>query len=68
MTLAVTDPPASSLLPVVYECPECGERQLERRCPDCNLFTRRLGRGGRCPHCDEPVTLSDFSDPTSPTP
>lgn len=52
------------LLPVIYECPECGERQLERRCPDCNLFTRRLGPGGRCPHCDETVTVADLSEAT----
>ena len=34
---------------VVYECPGCGERLLERRCPECNVFCRRLGPGGRCP-------------------
>ena len=29
---------------VIYECPECETRYLnERRCPDCNLFTRRIG-------------------------
>jgi len=53
--------PARSL-PVVYECSECGERLLQRRCPDCNLFTRRLGRGGRCLHCDELVTLNELAD------
>ncbi len=55
--------PARSL-PVVYECTECGERPLDRRCPDCNLFTRRLGPGGRCLHCDELVTLNDLNDST----
>lgn len=30
--------------------------------PDCNLFTRRLGPGGACPHCDEPVVLDDLVD------
>jgi len=49
-------------LTVVYECGECGQRLLERRCPDCNLFARRLGPGGCCPHCDEPVTLDDLVD------
>jgi hypothetical protein len=45
----------------VYTCPECDTRYLgERRCPDCNLFTRRLGPGGPCPHCDEPVALADI--------
>ena len=30
-------------LPAVYECAECGERMLERRCPDCHLFTPAAG-------------------------
>jgi predicted RNA-binding Zn-ribbon protein involved in translation (DUF1610 family) len=45
---------------VVYECPGCGERQATRRCQDCNLFTRRLGTGGECPHCGEPVLTSEL--------
>ncbi len=56
MTLATTTPSVPPSSPVVYEW-----RQLERRCPDCNLFTRRLGHGGRCPHCDEPVTLDELA-------
>ena len=44
----------------VYECPQCDARSLgERRCPDCNLFTRSLGPG-LCPHCDEPIAISDI--------
>ena len=47
---------------VIYECPECETRYLdERRCPDCNLFTRRIGPGGPCPHCDEPVAQTDLT-------
>lgn len=43
----------------VYECPTCETRFLgEQRCPDCHVFCRRLGPGGSCPHCDEPVTLT----------
>ena len=58
-------PPAGPLsprrLPTVYECPSCGARYLdEQRCPDCHLFCRRIGPGGRCPHCDEPVAISDL--------
>ncbi len=50
----------------VYECPACGARLLgEQRCPDCNVFCRRLGPGGRCPHCDEPVALTDLLGPTA---
>ena len=46
---------------VVYECPECSARYLgEQRCPDCHLFCRRVGPGGSCPHCDEPVAVADL--------
>jgi hypothetical protein len=45
----------------LYECPVCGEHYLdERRCPDCNLFCRALGPGGRCPHCDEPILAAEL--------
>jgi predicted nucleic acid-binding Zn ribbon protein len=45
----------------VYECPSCETRFLgEQRCPDCHVFCRRLGLGGPCPHCDDPVTLADL--------
>ena len=45
----------------VYLCPICDARFLgEQRCPDCNTFARRLGPGGPCPHCDEPVAVSDL--------
>ena len=47
----------------VYECPICEARFLgEQRCPDCHVFCRRLGPGGSCPHCDDPVTLTDLLD------
>ena len=46
----------------VYECPDCEARYLdERRCPDCHRFCRRIDHGGPCPHCDEPVALSDLT-------
>jgi predicted nucleic acid-binding Zn ribbon protein len=45
----------------VYECPTCEARILgEQRCPDCHVFCRRLGPGGLCPHCDDPVTLAEL--------
>lgn len=48
----------------VYECPECEQRLLgEQRCPDCSVFCHRLGPGAACPHCDEPVALSDLVGP-----
>ena len=47
----------------IYACPSCETRSLgEQRCPDCNTFTRRVGPGGFCPHCDEPVAVSDLLD------
>ncbi len=45
----------------VYECPACETRLLgEQRCPDCHVYCRRLGLGGPCPHCDDPVTLDEL--------
>ena len=45
----------------IYECPSCGERLVgERRCPDCQLFTRAIGLGGHCPECDTPLLLVDL--------
>ena len=59
----------------VYACPACDARYLgAQRCEDCNTFARRLGPGGLCPCCDEPVAVSDlFADdqltnPTIPAP
>jgi hypothetical protein len=54
---------AASALTVIYECPDCETRYLdERRCPDCNLFCRRIGTGGTCPHCDEPVAHDELTN------
>jgi hypothetical protein len=51
-------PPAGT----VYECPSCSSRYLgQQRCPDCQLFCRRVGPGGRCPHCDEVVAVGDLA-------
>ncbi len=47
----------------IYECPDCGERlHGEQRCQPCGSFARRIGIGGLCPHCDQPVALSDLID------
>ena len=49
---------------VIYECPSCETRYLgEQRCDDCNQWCRRIGPGGSCPHCDEPVAISDLITP-----
>ena len=46
----------------IYQCPECGQRYLgQQRCDDCGTFCRRIGPGGPCPHCDEPVAIKDLT-------
>ena len=45
----------------VYECPECETRLLGAQfCEDCRCFMRRLGPGGNCPCCDEPITFEEL--------
>jgi hypothetical protein len=45
----------------IYACGICGEQLLgERRCPECHVFTRAVGLGGRCPECDELILLADL--------
>lgn len=49
----------------IYECPTCESRLLgERRCPECHIFCRRLGLGGLCSHCDEPILIADLLPPS----
>jgi hypothetical protein len=46
---------------IVYQCPECEGRYLgEQYCFDCARFCRRVGVGGLCPACEEPVALIDL--------
>ena len=57
--------PAPRRATTVYVCAECEQRYLgEQWCPDCNRPCRRLGTGGSCPHCDEPVTFHDLTADT----
>ena len=45
----------------VYQCPSCGMRELGiQRCGDCGLFMARVGIGGLCPHCDEPLAVAEL--------
>ena len=45
----------------VYECEACDTRAVgEQRCEGCGAFMRRVGFGGPCPHCEEPVAVSDL--------
>ena len=53
----------------IYECPGCGQRlHGQQRCEDCGTFARRLGPGGPCPHCGEPVTITDLLQEVVTTP
>lgn len=63
-------PPAALAAPAprrpstVYECDSCSTRTLGgQRCEECGAFTRRVGIGGHCPHCDEPVAIADIVGP-----
>jgi hypothetical protein len=58
--------PTRSRRPVtVYQCLDCDELLLGQQwCPDCQRPCRRVGRGGTCPHCDEPVTIDQLLDAT----
>jgi hypothetical protein len=47
----------------IYECPACEARYLgTQRCPECGVFCRRIGIGGLCPACSEPVAVADLLD------
>jgi len=72
----LTPPPVIALPPrtprrdiTIYQCLACGTRQLGQQwCHDCNRPCIRVDLGGLCPHCDEPITISDITDqhPTPP--
>jgi len=48
----------------VYECTECGTRLVgQQRCDQCGTFMQRVGPGGPCPCCDEPVAISELLQP-----
>jgi predicted amidophosphoribosyltransferase len=53
----------------VYACPSCDMRFYGQQwCPDCNQPCTRVGLGGLCPHCQEPVALTDLLDTPQNTP
>jgi len=33
----------------------------QQRSDDCGTFCVRIGPGGTCPHCDEPVAIDDLT-------
>jgi hypothetical protein len=54
-------PTRSPRLAIVYECSGCGARYLgQQRCDECHRFCRRIGPGGLCLHCDQPIALADL--------
>jgi len=58
----------TSTLAAIYECTDCGERSTDPRCQDCNLFSHRLGNGGNCPNCDDPILVEELVNPTHQAP
>jgi hypothetical protein len=45
----------------VYACESCGTRALgEQRCEGCGLFMAKVGIGGLCPACSEPVAVEEL--------
>lgn len=63
------DPPSASPITTanskrahtIYQCPECETRHLNlQRCPDCQLFCRRLGSGGPSPCCEELILVEEL--------
>lgn len=62
--LAVVVPPTRTRREItVYACPECETRYLgEQWCHDRVRPCIRVGPGGACPHCDEPVAVTDLLD------
>lgn len=62
-----TAPPEAIAAPAapaqtIYACPACETRYLgQQRCPECGLFCSRVGPGGLCPHCEEPVAFVDLA-------
>ena len=64
-TPTVTTPTIPAQTPrrprTVYQCPNCDTRLLgTQRCEDCGVFMTRIGYGGTCPCCDEPVTFEEL--------
>ncbi len=45
----------------VYECDSCGARTVgDQRCETCGTFMRRIGLGGACPTCEEPIAVTEL--------
>ena len=45
----------------VYACQACDTKALGvQRCEDCGSFMTRVGLGGECPACSEPVAVCEL--------
>lgn len=52
----------------IYACPDCDTRYFAQQwCSDCNRPCRRIGLGGPCPNCEEPVAVTDLFDTDTTT-
>ncbi len=61
MTIPTPTPAVSRRSVSVYQCEECEQCYLASQwCYDCNRPCRRLGFGGTCPCCDEPVSVTEL--------
>jgi len=70
-TAAITEPAVPQAVRrrdvTIYECSTCDTRYHgEQWCHDCNQPCTRVGLGGTCPHCAEPVAISDLLDTLEP--
>ena len=62
MSFQPAAPPGRKRASTIYECQTCGTRALgTQRCEDCHTFMTAAGIGGLSPHCDEPVTITEFT-------
>ena len=51
----------------IYECASCESHyHAQQWCHDCNQPCTRVGLGGLCPNCDEPVAITDLLDTQEP--
>jgi hypothetical protein len=61
-------PPRAPRPNTVYPCSSCDSRALgEQYCSDCGTFRRRVGPGGLCPSCEEPIALADLLPTLTPS-
>ncbi|MDQ2729617.1 MAG: hypothetical protein M3Y91_17540 [Actinomycetota bacterium] len=46
----------------VYACPNCDARAVgEQYCHDCATFMHKIGTGGTCPACSEPISFDELT-------